>query len=129
ERLVALWSSSTNRGLLSRFNVIAANWQDWRTQARTFEDIALVRNIANFNLTGEGPPERLRGARTSANLTAVLGVAPILRRTFTEEETQRDAHVVVFSYGLWQRRFAGDPRIVGRTIQMDGSAFEIIGVM
>jgi hypothetical protein len=53
DRLVALWSTLTNSGQTSRFNVIAANWKDWREQSELFEDIALVRNVANFNLTGD----------------------------------------------------------------------------
>ena len=129
DRLVALWSTSTNTGGLARFNVIAANWKDWREQSTQFEDIALVRDVANFNLTGDGPPERIQGARTSGNLTAVLGVTPMAGRWFDEEEDRRDARVAVLSHGFWQRRFAADSAAVGRAIQLNGEAYQVIGVM
>src|SRR5262245_23828436 len=77
ERLVALWTRARKLGD-SRDFVGAANHRDWREQNRVFEDIALVRHIANFNLTGEGEPERLQGARIAANLLPVLKVQPAL---------------------------------------------------
>ncbi|MGH9935630.1 MAG: ADOP family duplicated permease [Blastocatellia bacterium] len=129
ERLVALQLTHTISAGVLRFNVNAANWLEWRAQSKSFEDIALARTAVNFNLTGEGSPERVRGARASSNLTRVLGVQPLLGRVFTEEETRRDAKVALLSDGFWRRRFAGDPAIVGRRIQLDGEAFEVIGVL
>jgi putative ABC transport system permease protein len=126
DRLVAIWMASKT---VPRMNVSPAFWRDWRAQAQSFEDITLVRPVANFNLTGTGHAERLQGARTSWNVATVLGVQPLVGRWFTEEETQRDATVAVLSSSLWQRRFGADPTIVGRTVQLNGSAFEIIGVM
>jgi len=129
ERLVAIQLTLTIPAGVLRFNVNASNWLEWRAQSKSFEDIALARTAVNFNLTGDGPPERVRGARASSNLPRALGILPRLGRAFTEEETQRDARVVVLSDGFWQRRFAGDPAIVGRRIQLDGEAFEVIGVL
>ncbi len=132
ERLMALWTTTTNadfaRGL-PRINVNGPNWQEWRAQSKLFEDIALVRTVANFNLTGEGPPERLQGARTSWNLPSVLGVRPFMGRVFTEEETRRDANVAVLSYAFWVRRFGRDAGILGRKIRLNGAPYEVIGVM
>jgi predicted permease len=71
----------------------------------------------------------LQGARTSWNLPQVLGVKPIIGRVFTEEEQTRGADVAVLSYGLWERRFGRDHGLIGRTIQLNGTAFEVIGVM
>ena len=131
ERLVTLWltNSAAVAANVSRFNANAGNWMDWRAQTELFEDIALTRAVANFNLTGDGPPERVQGGRTTWNLPQVLGVQPLLGRMFTEEETGRDARVAVLSYGFWQRRFGRDPAIVGRSIQLSGAPFEVIGVM
>jgi putative ABC transport system permease protein len=129
QQLVTLWSKSLDPGGIQRFNAIAAYWVDWRSQAKLFEDIALIRPVANFNLTGDGQPERLQGARTSWNLPAVLGVNPQLGRVFTEEETQRGARVAILSYAFWQGHFAGDPAVVGKQIQLNGEAFDVIGVM
>jgi predicted permease len=131
ERLAALQLTfkPTATAELFRFNVNALHWLEWRAQSQSFEDIALARTGVNFNLTGDGLPERVRGARASANLTRVLGVSPRLGRAFTEEETQQDAKVVVLSDGFWRRRFAGEPVVVGRKLQLDGEAFEVIGVL
>jgi putative ABC transport system permease protein len=128
DRLVAVWLSSPQSGY-ARFYVNAALWLDWRKSATLLQGVALTRPVANFNLTGEGTPERLQGARTSSNLPSVLGVKPLLGRTFTEEEQQSDAKVAVLSYAFWKRRFGGDPGILGRKIELNGEPFEVIGVM
>jgi predicted permease len=132
ERLMALWTTTTIADMargLPRINVNGPNWKDWRAQSKSFEDIALIRTIANFNLTGDGPPERLQGARTSWNLPSVLGVRPFMGRVFTEEETLRDANVAILSYAFWVRRFGKDPNILGRKIRLNGGPYEVIGVM
>ena len=125
ERLMALWTTTTYADMTRgqpRINVNGANWQDWRAQSKTFEDIALIRTVANFNLTGDGPPERLQGARTSWNLPNILGVPPLMGRVFTEEETRRDAKVAILSHAFWVRRFGSDPNILGRKIRLTRSA-------
>jgi putative ABC transport system permease protein len=131
ERVVALYLTNTVAAAAGfpRFNVNAVNWIEWREQSKLFEDIALARVATNFNLTGDGPPERVQGARASWNLTRTLGVQPLLGRAFTEEETLSDAKVAVLSYGFWDRRFARDPSIVGRKILLNDESFEVIGVM
>jgi predicted permease len=130
QRLVSLWTVAGDRSFSSigRFNVGAANWKDWREQSKSFEDIALTRYV-NFNLTGDGPPERLQGARTWWNLFQVLGAQPYLGRVFNEEETQADAKVVVLSYRFWNLRFAGDPAVLGRKIILNDAPFQVIGIM
>jgi putative ABC transport system permease protein len=130
-RLVAL-SSAGIRSTMGRSVAGAADYFDWRQRQRVFEDLALTRPVANFNLTGAGEPERLQGARATASLFPTLGVEPLLGRTFNEREQldpKRAGAVAVLSYGLWQRRFGGDSSIVGRTITLNGSAWEVLGVM
>jgi hypothetical protein len=121
-RLMALWPSVPSEGY-SRFNVNSALWLHWRERSKVFTDITLTRPVVNFNLTGDGTPERLQGARASANLPQVLGVSPRLGRVFTEEEQRGDAKVAILSYGLWQRRFGSDPTVLGRKIPLNGPAF------
>src|SRR5262245_48831879 len=129
ERLVALWSLAPKLGSPHGF-VSAADHRDWREQNHVFEDVALVRHIANFNLTGEGEPERLQGARIAANLLPVLKVQPALGRAFNEEEDDvGHDQVALLSYRLWQRRFGGDRGVVGRTIRLNGIPHTIVGVM
>src|SRR6185436_8690214 len=97
------------------------------------EDIAVLRAVANFNLTGQGEPERLFGSRVSANLFPVLGVTPLIGRTFTRDEDQLSGgtqdRVAILTHGLWVRRFGADPGIVGRPIHLSGVAHTVVGVM
>jgi predicted permease len=80
-------------------------------------------------LTGEGEPEQLAGRKATWNLWSVLGTPPLLGRAFTEEEDTNGARVAVISYGLWRRRFGGDPAAIGRKITLNDSPYEVIGVM
>lgn len=126
ERIVALWTTKPDA---TRFHVGAALWLAWRERASTVGEIGLTRPLASFNLTGGGPPERLQGARMTANVPAVLGARPALGRLFTREEEAADARVALLAHSLWARRFGSDPGIVGRKIQLNGEAFEVVGVM
>lgn len=131
ERLVTLWLTNTAAAAagVSRFSVNAANWTEWRAQSKSFDDIALTRAATNFNLTGDGRPERVQGARASWNLLHVLSVQPLVGRMFTEGETRQDAKLAVLSDGFWGRRFARDAGILGRKIQLNGESFEVVGVL
>ncbi|HMD36337.1 MAG TPA: ABC transporter permease, partial [Vicinamibacterales bacterium] len=132
DRLVDLWTTAPSRGM-PRFGAGLADIWDLRGRNRSFEDVAVLRPIANFNLTGEGEPERLFGARVSKNLFPILGVTPLLGRTFTADEDQWSGgthdHVALLSYRLWVRRFGADPSVVGQTIALSGEAFTVVGVM
>jgi putative ABC transport system permease protein len=131
DRLVNLWSASPSRGL-PKVEVGMANVYDWRARTRLFDDIAALRAVANVNLAGNGQiePERLLAARVSANLFPVLRVSPLLGRTFSEEEDEiGHEQVAILTWPLWQRRFAGDPAIVGRTISLSGVPHTVVGVM
>ena len=129
DRLVALWTRAPRLGQ-ARVMVNGADHRDWQAANHVFEDIALVRNIANFNLTGDGEPERLFGARISANLFTVLGVEPAIGRGFTEDEDEiGNDRRVILSDRLWRRRFAADPSIVGKEISLSGVPHLVVGVM
>lgn len=129
DRLVNLWSTSAKLGA-GRFQVTGADHRDWRQANHVFEDIALIRALANFNLTGTGEPERVLAARISSNLFPVLGVSPAIGRGFTEDEDEIGHEtVVLLSDGLWRRRFGGDPSIVGRDIVLSGVPHTVVGIM
>ena len=129
DRLVDIWTTAPSRGL-PRAYVGMANVADFRAGNHVFDAIAVVRPIANFNLLGVGDPERLNGARVSANLFSVLRVPPLVGRTFAEhEDEQGRERVAILSYGLWRRRFGGDAAIVGRTISLSGEPHVVVGVM
>ncbi len=113
-----------------RFSTSAPNFLDLRAQAKSFVDVAAFGG-APFTLTGDGEPERLRGARVTASFFDVLGARPLLGRTFTAEEVRPGAAapVVVLSHGLWGRRFGADPAVVGRALVLGGEPYTVIGVL
>jgi putative ABC transport system permease protein len=82
-----------------------------------------------FNLTGVGEPERLDGRRVSANIFNLLGVKPIVGRTFAQEEDKSGTKVVLLNESLWKRRFGGDPSVIGRTITLNNESYTVIGVV
>ena len=126
ERLV--WFLETQPGLTGA-PFSAPEFLDYQAQNHTFEQMAAVRSLG-FNLTGRGEPERLRGSVVSANYFAVLGIAPKLGRTFLAEEGLAGApRVAVLSYGLWQKRFAGDPSVLGKTVTLNEESVTVVGVM
>ncbi|HWQ31519.1 MAG TPA: ABC transporter permease [Blastocatellia bacterium] len=128
DRIVALWERVPGQGV-ERNETAIANYLDWKAQNQSFEHLAIY-TWWSANLTGIEPPERIRGFRVSANLLDAVGVKPALGRNFTADEEQpgRDA-VAILSHGLWQRRFGGDPEIVGKTITLNGLSRTIVGVM
>jgi putative ABC transport system permease protein len=128
DRVVAVWDSTPSRGVL-RNEVAMANFLDWRAQNQSFQHLSLYRWWST-NLTGVEPPERIQGFLVTANYFDTLGVKPIMGRSFTEEENQpgKDA-VAIVTNNLWQRRFGGDPNIVGKTITLNSVTRTIIGVL
>ena len=128
ERLVMVWEDDTKGGY-PRDTPAAANYADWRDQNQVFEGMAAIAD-ESFNLTGAGEPERLEGRRVSANLFPLLGVEPQLGRVFVAAEDQPGSQrVALLSYRLWQRRFGGDPNIVGQSLTLNGENHVVIGVM
>ncbi|MGI8995653.1 MAG: ABC transporter permease [Pyrinomonadaceae bacterium] len=129
EQLVQVWEQRPRRGM-SQVEVASAEFLNWRAQNQVFEDMAAL-NFADYNLTGGGEePERIPGAPVSASYFPLLGVKPLLGRTFLPEEDQPDRNsVVVLSYGLWQRRFGSDPNVLNKTITLNGKSHAVIGVM
>ena len=126
DRLLQLYSQRTR---LQPGSVSYPNFLDWQRRSRSFQEMAAYRTD-NFNLTGQANPERLRGAMASARLFAMLGMRPIVGRTFTDEEDRRGAApVAVVTSTLWKTRFGGDPAVVGSRITLNGSAYTITGVV
>jgi putative ABC transport system permease protein len=110
-------------------SVSPANWMDWQAQSRTLERFAAWR-ATSMTLTQSGDPTRLAAQMVSAEFFPVLGVGPILGRTISEEDDRPNARrVVILSHRLWQERFGGDPKVVGRTILLSDQPTEVIGVM
>jgi putative ABC transport system permease protein len=111
-----------------RASVSPADFLDLRRQTDAFEHLAALA-WWDANLIGRDEPERVQGFMVSTDLFAVLGVRPALGRGFLAGDDTPGRHRrVVLGYGLWQRRFGSDPSIVGRSITIDGSACEVVGV-
>src|SRR5262245_61538772 len=127
DRLVMVWEDVTFAGF-PRNTPAPGNFAEWKRRNRVFTDMAASRS-ASGNLTTDGPPEQVLGGLTTANFFAVLGVTPVIGRTFTKAEDREGAPVILISYGLWQRRYAGDPTAVNRQIQFNGLKYSIIGVL
>jgi putative ABC transport system permease protein len=128
DRIVMVWMSNGKLAIDQDWHSYP-NYVDYRDQNSTFEEVAAFNDLG-FNLTGNGEPVRVAGAWSTANLFAVLGVDPQFGRAFTvEEEEPGKDRVAVISHGLWQRRFGGDPNIVGQPISLNGVDRTVIGVM
>lgn len=128
DRLVQVWE--TNPGA-NRWGDWASypDFEDWRREQRVFDGMAAFRQRP-LRLTAGPHAEMVNGVRVSADIFSVLRVDAMLGRTFLREEGDAGrADVVVLSYGLWQRQFGSNPRIVGQTIPLDGRSHLIIGVM
>ncbi len=106
------------------------NYKDYRDRSSDVLTGLLAYRFAPMSLSHDGNNERIWGYMVSGNYFAVLGVQPIVGRAFLPEEDQTpDAHpVAVMSYGCWQKRFASDPAIVGRTVALNGHNFTVVGV-
>lgn len=129
-RLVMLWQSLAARSL-PQFPVSQADFADLSKQSKSFEGLAAFHlDKEEYGLTGGGDPEQVRGMAVTANLFPLLGVQPALGRGFLPDEAQQaNARKVILGYGLWQRRFGGDPAVIGSAITLDRQAYTVVGVM
>jgi len=129
DRLVRFETQDKKHGWTSSGVTSAADFFDFQRQNSSFEQ-TVAWSSANFNLTGDGPPELVEGGRVTWNYFDTLGAKPILGRTFTAEDDHSGApHLVILSQGLWQGRYAGDLKIIGRNIAIGREAYTVVGVM
>ena len=131
DRVAVVTSVSPTQGYQSDANPVSApNYLAWRQANDVFADMSAADQSRTVSLTSQGQPEALRSAAVSPNYFIVLGVSPLLGRTFSDGEDQpgRD-HVVILSHDLWERHFASDPSFVGRSIRLNRENYTIIGVM
>ena len=120
-----------NLGPTYGVNPFAGNreFMAWRNQSRTLSQLAAYM-FSWFNLTGSGEPERVTCGEASASFFPLLGVHPVVGRVFLPEEDRPGGPpVVILSYALWERRFRGDPSVVGRGLTLDGKTYTVVGVL
>src|ERR1700741_413729 len=126
DRLVSLWENVPGHG---RWRASPANFFDWKKQNTVFEDVVAFGQ-GSMAFTGNGEPEQLTGARVSSGYFGVVGVEPLLGRSFAPEEYEAEkGQVVILGYSFWQPRFGGDRNIVNRNITLDGVGYTVVGVM
>lgn len=128
ERVMTLWESNPAMAL-EQDQVSGGTYRDWREGSRTFEEMAAYR-YTGYVLSDVDDPARVSSVQVTPSLFPVLGVAPLIGSPFDAEETvQSDGHLTLLSHGLWTRRYAGDPQIVGSSILLDGEPYLVVGVM
>jgi len=128
DRLISVYGT---RNRSTQGSVGPTDFLDYRSQNKTFEQFAASGSMMlPMNLTGSGEPERLNASIITGNYFDTFGVRPALGRGFSlENEKTGQDHVTVLSHAFWQTRFGGDPNIVNKTINLDGKAYEVLGVM
>jgi putative ABC transport system permease protein len=127
-RLVILTQQAPRAGITD-LNFSVPEIQDYREQARTVKSLVEYHNM-DFDLIGQGEPQRVQTGVVSANFFDVLGVRPLLGRTFAPADEEQGAPaVLVFSYEYWKRNYGGDPKVVGRTFRMNDRIHTVVGVL
>jgi len=128
DKLVGLWAKNDKKNLTQQ-PVSYPNLKDWKERNQVFAHMAGVR-VESFSLTDRPEPERVSGLRVSVSILSLLGVKPALGRDFLPEEGQpgREA-VALVGHALWRQRYAGDPRLVGQTLTLDGKAYTVVGIL
>jgi predicted permease len=127
-RLVILWNRSPGLDILQDW-FSTAQYLDIKNGHHGFEEVAIASG-GNDNLTGEGEPERVGTIRVSSNLLPMLGVQAASGRLFLPDEDAPDRPATaVLSYGMWARRYGSDPRMLGKSITINGRAYEVVGIL
>ena len=128
DRLAALVDSRPEQNMYQS-SVAPATFFEWKTQLQSYDDVGAYY-WDQINLTGDGDPQQVPAFGVTSNFFQLLGVTPVLGRTFLpeEEELGKD-HEIILGHGLWERRYGSDPHILGQTVKVDGLPCTVIGVM
>jgi len=127
DRLLQVWETESAEG---RFPLTGADYLDWQKMNHTFEALTLYSHQRAMNASGAGEPERVIVVETQANFFSVVGVQPMAGRDFLAGEDQAGKNrVVLLSYAFWKSHFGGDRGAVGKSMQLNGAAYEVVGVM
>lgn len=129
EQLVRVWESNPAKGW-PRFSASHPTFLDWQAQNRSFERMA-AQTGTNLTLTSSGDAEVLRAFAVTSDLLPLLRIRPALGRNFNPEETRigGDTRAAILTHYLWQRRFGGDPAILGQRLTMNNQPFQVVGVL
>ena len=132
ERLVAIWEHDVRSGGAENFgewqSVSYPDFRDWHSQNAVFEHVA-VYTSNSLTLTDGNQAVHIQGESVSSNFFSLLGIQPLLGRSFLPKDDEPGNHIVILSYDFYQRRFGGDPSVLGKSITLDGRPFQVVGVM
>ncbi len=127
EQLAMLWSEIPSQGVREGRSAYL-NIEQWRSQSESFADMAFFDPVS-VTLTSAAEAEQISVARISPNFFGLLGVPPLLGRTFSAEEAEQRQRLALISHRFWQTRFGGSPEVIGASIEIDGLPSRIIGVI
>lgn len=128
EELTLLWTRNDEQNQ-DKYMVSPMDFDDWRTQNATFEAMAAYWPTTGTITSQEADPARVKVVYTTEDFFDVMGASPFIGRTFGPDDGPGSAEIAVLSHGFWQRRFGGDPGVVGRALILDGEPIEIVGVV
>ncbi|HEV2341536.1 MAG TPA: ABC transporter permease [Candidatus Acidoferrales bacterium] len=129
EQLVSLRETESAPG---DFPLDGADYMDWQAQNKTFQSMSLFSYgfSMSFSSSGQGLPEPIAAIGTQSNFFETLGVQPLIGRTFAKgEDAKGKDHVAILSYAFWQRRFAGNPDVLGKEVKLNSESYTVVGVM
>ena len=131
DRVMVVYSTSAAHGFGTSLNPVSApNYFTWKRENRVFSDVAALEPYTNVNLTGKDEPERVITNRVTADYFSIVGIAPALGRTFANGDDQPGHdHVVLLDYRYWEQKFGADPKVVGKSIRLNGEEHTVIGVL
>jgi putative ABC transport system permease protein len=132
ERLVSLWERNLSDEFPGPYNVVSGGiFEDWQQQSTSFEQMSLIgEDSANLSGDGGALPEAIHTRFCSYNLFSILGVQPVRGRLFSAEDDRVGAAgTVILTHGLWNRRYASDPAIIGKTVLLNAKPYSVIGVL
>jgi putative ABC transport system permease protein len=129
EKLVEIWNTYPPQ--VPRGGLSGGDYLDWQKQAASFAEMGAYSELSTgFNLTGDAEPQRVQAGYATSSLFPMLGLHPIVGKSFPPEEDRAgSAPEVMLSHSLWQSRFGADPGIVGRTIDLDNTRYTVIGIL
>src|SRR5579864_1098770 len=125
-QLVRLYETEAAPG---DYPLTGPDFLDWKVQSKSFQDMTLFSWPQDMNLSDSGQAERVMAISTESNFFAVLGVKPLLGRTWVQGEDVLGNNSCILSYGLWQSHFGLDEKIIGRTIELSAKQYTVVGVM
>jgi len=131
ERLMVVWETNKQLGpeMWDRNEAAIGNFLDWRSRNQIFDQLGALFDT-DMNLTGVGEPQRIQSCVVTTNFFQVLGVQPMLGRSFPPEaETPGSPFTVIISHDLWQRQFGSDPNVINKNLTLNAHQVEVIGVM